>query len=273
MNKIIQKQEIVPPWIEKQQELVSTATRFRGRLRSDWKRHAARLIASRGGSLVEQIRKAEEYAAAEAILNPSKRKVEKLNAVTSNGQVSQITLAGELKITSDDAAQDEAVSHVNVTEESMGEDSQSDNPSVPKSNMDDQKGPMGSPLETSLKLFRDQTWEETEQSYHTVAINNLNTMTRSYNLMAPDLAKKPYFSLARELRSCYSDVAPLLAQELSDRAAAPPKSRVEVIGHTPGGVLERFGGEKARIWDENKPQYGFKEFWRDLFGGKESASR
>jgi hypothetical protein len=38
MNKIIQKQEIVPPWIEKQQELASAASKFRTRLRADWKR-------------------------------------------------------------------------------------------------------------------------------------------------------------------------------------------------------------------------------------------
>ncbi|KAI7632678.1 hypothetical protein KC343_g3357, partial [Hortaea werneckii] len=37
MNKMIQKQEVVPPWIEKQQELLSTATRFRSRLRTDWR--------------------------------------------------------------------------------------------------------------------------------------------------------------------------------------------------------------------------------------------
>ena len=49
MNKIIQKQEIVPPWIEKQQELGKAVNSFRGRLRNDWRRHAARMISSRGG--------------------------------------------------------------------------------------------------------------------------------------------------------------------------------------------------------------------------------
>ena len=38
MNKMIQRQDIVPPWIEKQQELVKTANVFRGRLRADWVR-------------------------------------------------------------------------------------------------------------------------------------------------------------------------------------------------------------------------------------------
>ncbi|KAL4869122.1 hypothetical protein BDV12DRAFT_168298 [Aspergillus spectabilis] len=65
MNKIIQKQEIVPPWIEKQQELAREIDRFRQRLRVEWRRHAARLIASEGGSLDTQMRRAQAYAAAE----------------------------------------------------------------------------------------------------------------------------------------------------------------------------------------------------------------
>ncbi|KAL3463411.1 hypothetical protein BJX64DRAFT_287433 [Aspergillus heterothallicus] len=65
MNKIIQKQEIVPPWIEKQQELARDIDRFRQRLRVEWRRHAARLIASQGGSLETQMRRADAYAAAE----------------------------------------------------------------------------------------------------------------------------------------------------------------------------------------------------------------
>ncbi|KAL2868863.1 DnaJ family domain-containing protein [Aspergillus lucknowensis] len=68
MNKIIQKQEIVPPWIEKQQELAREVDRFRQRLRVEWRRHAARLIASQGGSLETQMRRAEAYAAAEVRL-------------------------------------------------------------------------------------------------------------------------------------------------------------------------------------------------------------
>ncbi|KAL4918281.1 hypothetical protein BDW62DRAFT_66773 [Aspergillus aurantiobrunneus] len=66
MNKIIQKQEIVPPWIEKQQELAREISRFRQRLRVEWRRHAARLIASKGGSMETQMRRAHAYAAAEA---------------------------------------------------------------------------------------------------------------------------------------------------------------------------------------------------------------
>ncbi|PWY82899.1 hypothetical protein BO70DRAFT_428967 [Aspergillus heteromorphus CBS 117.55] len=69
MNKLIQKQEIVPPWIEKQQDLKREVDRFRARLRSEWRRHAARLVASEGGELGVQMRRAEAYAEAERRLD------------------------------------------------------------------------------------------------------------------------------------------------------------------------------------------------------------
>ena len=55
------------------------------------------MISSRGGGLDRQMRLAEEYAFAESIENPPKRKEEKINAVDSSGHLSQITLAGQLK--------------------------------------------------------------------------------------------------------------------------------------------------------------------------------
>ncbi|KAL8864673.1 MAG: hypothetical protein Q9174_007265, partial [Haloplaca sp. 1 TL-2023] len=92
MNKIIQKQEIVPPWIEKQQELVKEAQAFRSRLRNDWKRHAARVIASKGGTTESQIKRAEAYATAEAAQNPKPAKVEALSEIDSEGRLSQVTV-------------------------------------------------------------------------------------------------------------------------------------------------------------------------------------
>ncbi|KAJ9618671.1 hypothetical protein H2203_008875 [Taxawa tesnikishii (nom. ined.)] len=269
MNKIIQKQDIVPPWIEKQQELVSTATKFRGRLRADWKRHVARLIASKGGSLDSQIKLAEAYAAAEAIDNPPKRKVEKFNTVDDDGHVSQITLAGELKATEDPVAASQPAT-ITVTEQTVdpsGNVSPAEQHLTIASEVQTAEvtaEPPQPPTRPSVPPFRDPQWLETERSYHNLAIENLNTITRSYNLMAPNLAKKPYFSLERELRACYADVAPLVADEIRERANAP-RVRVETIGHKPGGVLERFAGEKANVYDSRRPHYGFKEFWRDLW--------
>ncbi|KAG0653105.1 hypothetical protein D0Z07_0762 [Hyphodiscus hymeniophilus] len=261
MNKMIQRQEIVPPWIEKQQELVKATNVFRARLRNDWKRHAARTIASRGGSLQDQMRTAERYADGERIHNPKRRAVE---------QISVPTIA-----TSDPVM-------VNIIQNAPAEDGVS--PPIQISlKAKDGKVMVSEPLSTEASTtpisepqtalpapFRIPSWEAAELSYLQLAITNLNSLTRSYNLMAPDLAKKPYFSLQRELKSCYADVAPGLAGAIKDRAARPPKQLVEQIGHTPGSMLERFSTDKAVVYDSKKPLYGFKEFWNDLFAKEKS---
>lgn len=274
LNKIIQKQEIVPPWIEKQQELVQTATKFRSRLRADWRRYAARLIASRGGSLESQVQRAQEYARAEAIINPPATKQENLNTVDKDGHVSQISLSGELKVPDDGTSQPEV--EIDVSEKPASTQGQeaptppkiieaSSEPRTTQSTSDDPRVIGG-----AVYPFRDPSWEATERSYHKIAIEDLNNQTRSYNLMAPNLAKKPYFSLDRELRACFADVAPELAHEIQERARAP-KLKIDVTQAQSGGVLENIGGGSAPVYDEKRPQYGFKEFWRDIFGKKEAT--
>ncbi|KAL9013702.1 MAG: hypothetical protein Q9173_001619 [Seirophora scorigena] len=268
MNKIIQKQDIVPPWIEKQQELVKEAQTFRSRLRNDWKRHAARVIASRGGPVESQVRRAEAYAAAEAAQNPKKTKVEALSEIDVEGRHSQVTVTETTTTPSDPSATTITVSEDLASTAPQAEASASTgDPPDPLPQTSTQQTPPASPLLPNLPPFRDPNWESLERSYHSLAVSSLNSLTRSYNLMAPDLAKKPYFTLERELRACFADVAPLLPSEIRDRARRPEKIRVEVVGHRPGGVLEKFGGgEKVRVYDSTKPLYGFKQFWRDLWG-------
>ena len=288
MNKIIQKQEIVPPWIEKQQELVKAAAVFRSRLRADWKRHASRVIASKGGSIDAQVRRAEGHARAEAAINPRKTKTEALSEIDADGRLSQVTVT-EMPA----AAISSEATKITVAEDLVATDSPSMNPSpaadAPSNPPGDSKAPPpitdaspdpapststspaahnaapSTPPLPSLPPFRDPSWQSLEHAYHTLAIANLNSLTRSYNLQAPSLAKKPYFSLDRELRACFADVAPQLPGEIKERATRPQKVSVEVVGHRPGGVLERFGGQKVRVWDEQRPQYGWREFWRDLW--------
>ncbi|KAL4727563.1 hypothetical protein ACLX1H_004246 [Fusarium chlamydosporum] len=208
MNKMIQRQDIVPPWIEKQQELAKELGAFRGRLRNDWRRFAARMIASRGGSLQDQIRRAEEYAAAEEVHNPIIRK----NAL---GEVEEIKASSPV---------------------------------------------VGRP-------FRDSAWEQAEASYHKLSIERLNALTRSYNLMAPDLAKKPYFSLDRELKACFAEVAPTVAREIQERATGG-KARGLGGGGQAGkqtSLLETLtGGNNVKVHVEAREKaYGLKEWWRD----------
>jgi hypothetical protein len=267
MNKMIQRQDIVPPWIEKQQELVRAANVFRARLRNDWKRHAARMIASQGGSLEDQIRKADRYAESERLHNPKKRAIEQISVPTNvTEDPVMVKITQEARKTPGDAPLVQVAVHTQELEVMTTSASDVTHGDI---NISNTKEVLGEPKRTLPPPFRLPEWEKAELSYLTLAIQNLNSLTRSYNLMAPDLAKKPYFSLSRELNSCYADIAPILSQTLKERAARPPKDLVEKIGHHPGGVLERFaGGERAKVYDSKKPLYGFKDFWRDLWAEK-----
>ncbi|KAL7273849.1 hypothetical protein RUND412_003264 [Rhizina undulata] len=218
LNRIIKKQDIVPPWIEKQQELARALAQFRKGVGREWRRHVAREIACRGGTLEEQCKIAEEYARAE------KRRV------ALEGRTRRIQ-NGETDIHELEA-------------------------------IDEPPG----------KVFRDKAWEKLELKYHQLSIQNLNSITRSYNLMAPELAKKPYFSLERELSRCFAECAPQIADELRERSKKPnggslgPGKRSQAGG----AVLDKFAGETAEVRDSTKPNYGFKELWRDIFGRKRS---
>ncbi|EUC49121.1 hypothetical protein COCMIDRAFT_1984 [Bipolaris oryzae ATCC 44560] len=282
MNKIIQRQEIVPPWIEKQQELTSATRKFRTRLRADWKRHAARMIASKGGSLVEQVRRAEAYAKAELVSNPLRRKQEAFTTTNDDGHMSQISLSGELKVsppTEDPSSEPVIVEKVvaeRVTLDASPE-AVAQNPSV-VSVEDISKETMEVPLQTpeatvppASHPFRDPDWERIEGSYLAVAIKDLNDKARSYNLQAPELAKRPYFNLQRELNSCFADVAPQLPAAIIERTRRPPKKTD--TGYTSGqrSVLDNIIGGPVRVRDERREkQYGFKQFWKDLWADKSS---
>ncbi|QMW40376.1 hypothetical protein G4B11_003656 [Aspergillus flavus] len=234
MNKMIQKQELVPPWIEKQQELAREVDRFRQRLRTEWRRQAARLIASEGGSLEAQMRRAQAYAAAEARL-AEKVKIERSFQELYNVEPSAANPNNDENIAS-----------------TSPEVETKENPSLP----------YVSPL-------RDPQYLSTERSFYELAVKNLNNLTRSYNLQAPPVAQKPYINLERELSTCYADVAPTLAEEIKRRATerTSPKS----VGSKAPGIIESLStSTTTRVYEEDKTKgYGFKEFWRDLFAKKD----
>ncbi|RHZ64864.1 hypothetical protein CDV55_103819 [Aspergillus turcosus] len=229
MNKIIQKQEIVPPWIEKQQELAREVDRFRQRLRVEWRRHAARLIASEGGSLEAQMRRAQAYAAAEARL-AERAKIEQAFRDT------------------------EGTASSTPADETTRTETTSDS--------DENQLPHVSPL-------RDPQYLSTERSYHELQIKHLNSLTRSYNLQAPPVAQKPYLNLERELNNCYADVAPSLADEIKRRATERASPRVPTGSGTNKVLSTFSTAQTSRVYDEDASKgYGFKDLWRDLFSKK-----
>ena len=231
------------------------------------------MIASKGGTLQEQMKRAEAYAKAELIANPQKKKQETLNTVDDSGHLSQISLSGELKVPSPTSSATE------VTEEIVAERTTL-NINQPPSSEGQQEASQS--IQVTLPTpasstppapypYRDPHWENTETPYLTVAIADLNSKTRSYNLQAPDLAKKPYFSLQRELNACYADVAPRLAHAIQERATKPVR-KTEGFGQSlaggggGGGVMDRLVGEKVRVRDERtEKRYGFRQFWKDVW--------
>ncbi|KAK8086831.1 hypothetical protein PG994_001805 [Apiospora phragmitis] len=269
MNKMIQRQDLVPPWIEKQQELLKTAHTFRTRLRNDWKRHAARIIASKGGSLEDQMRKARRYALAEEVHNPRKRNVDQISVPTNSTEdpvMVKIHQQLEAELAADSQMEHPVVAAQapQAPSESMtttASQNPSSSPQIPSSNEPRQQ------LDPLPPPFRDPDWLEVEKSYMELAVSNLNTITRSYNLMAPELAKKPYFNLERELNNCYADIAPQLAEAIKDRAALPSASTLGTLGKQSKSILDRFGreGHTAEVYESKAPHYGLREMWRDLF--------
>ncbi|CAI7638402.1 unnamed protein product [Penicillium discolor] len=232
MNKIIQQQEIVPPWIEKQQQLGSELNRFRERLRADWRRHAAMLIASKGGSLDVQMKRAKAYAAAETRL-ADKAKLEA--SFKEDTSVSEINSDGRI-VSKSETSQSPAIT--NDSEE----------------------------VSAHLPPLRDPSYLAIERSYHELAVKQINTLTRSYNLQAPASAHKPYINLDRELNACYAAVAPELAEEIKRRATerARPTSIVPPVSSSKSGSLGMAQSVKVHEEDQAKG-YGMKELWRDLF--------
>ncbi|KAI6780335.1 uncharacterized protein J7T54_005437 [Emericellopsis cladophorae] len=245
MNKMIQRQEIVPPWIEKQQDLVRQADIFRARLRVEWKRHVARTIASKGGSLLEQMSRAELYARAEQVHNPRLRRVDQI-AVAASSTDDPVMVKIRQPVVDDAAAA------------ATGE---------PRQQQQQQQQDL--PGEILPAPFRDPEWERTEAGYLQLSIENLNKMTREYNLMAPDLAKKPYFSLPREMASLYADVAPEVAREIQDRATRP-RQTISVLGAADkkaSSFLQHFKtNDRPRVLESREKAYGLREWWRELWG-------
>lgn len=112
------------------------------------------------------------------------------------------------------------------------------------------------------------TWEKSQRGYLEVRIEELNKLARSYNLMAPELAKRPYFNLERELQRCYKEVAPNVAEIIRRRAEVDRGGGVEAEAgagkvRSEGG---KWGGHTAKVYDEGREKkFGFREFVKGLW--------
>ncbi|OBT75024.1 hypothetical protein VF21_06357 [Pseudogymnoascus sp. 05NY08] len=246
MNNMIKRQALVPPWIEKQQALHTAVANFRARLRKDWTRHAVGIVVATSSSVEEQVRRAEAYARAEMGLR-----------VGGIQPPSSDLLEGKSQEQKGRDIQPPDSSDPPIEKANTGDISSSGN-AIQQTIADD------TPQALHLPPLRDPAWERQHLSYHTLAIAELNATARSYNLQAPDLAKKPYYALEREMASCFADVAMVLAREV---VGGGDKHEEGIVRNKERdrGVVWRIVGEKAVVRDERGPKYGFKELWRDVF--------
>lgn len=91
---------------------------------------------------------------------------------------------------------------------------------LPKLSMDD------------VTALRDAEWEAREQSYHDSAIDDLNSLVRKYNGLAPYAVRRPYYMRSAELEKVYRDSGEDILRGIAERmnAASGPVFNVRGSG-------------------------------------------
>ena len=70
---------------------------------------------------------------------------------------------------------------------------------------------------TDIRSLRDGEWESREASYHDAAIEEVNSLVRKYNGIAPYAVRRPYYMRSTELEKCYEDCAEEVYKCLQER--------------------------------------------------------
>ena len=60
---------------------------------------------------------------------------------------------------------------------------------------------------SDVLAYRDEEWENRERAYHDTALEELNSLVRKYNGLAPYAVRRPYYMLNVELEKAYNDCA------------------------------------------------------------------
>lgn len=105
-----------------------------------------------------------------------------------------------------------------------------------------------------IKAFRDREWEQREHSYHQVALEEVNTLVRKYNGLAPYAVRRHYYILNAEIEKLFQDCAEDVSQELAKR-----------VGGT-DSVLFKAGTTAHSATKNENPETGDSNWGiRDLF--------
>ncbi|OAX85098.1 hypothetical protein ACJ72_00511 [Emergomyces africanus] len=235
LNKIIQKQEITPPWIEKQQELAKEVERFRKRVRSDWRRRAVRLISSQGGSLESQILRARGYAATEARLGSPRTNEATVNE--SDGEV-----------------------HADIEQTIQATNHPHPGPQPP---------PFTPPLRDPDWLKIEQAYHNLAVKSLNALTRSYNLMAPPVAQKAYLNLERELLSCYADVAS---SLPAEMQRRATDRTPNPNPS-IPRSSHM-GGFLKNLSLRQNMHLHEEDPskRYGFKQFWRDIWNRNDTAA-
>lgn len=77
-----------------------------------------------------------------------------------------------------------------------------------------------------VTALRDAEWESRERAYHEAAVEELNSLVRRYNGVAPYAVRRAYYTRMAELQRAYQDSAEDILQGIADRIINHP-SRID----------------------------------------------
>ncbi|KAJ3878503.1 hypothetical protein F5051DRAFT_372752 [Lentinula edodes] len=75
-----------------------------------------------------------------------------------------------------------------------------------------------------IKAHRDPEWEETERTYHDVAIDEINALVRKYNGVAPYAVRRAYYMRNVEVGRLYDECAEDVLKGLKERVGGSPST-------------------------------------------------
>jgi len=78
-----------------------------------------------------------------------------------------------------------------------------------------------------ITALRDREWETRERNYHDKAVEDVNSLVRKYNGLAPYSVRRAYYVRSVELEKAYTDAGPEILRGIQERVS---KRNFEVKG-------------------------------------------
>ncbi|KAL6307145.1 hypothetical protein BKA93DRAFT_728230 [Sparassis latifolia] len=119
---------------------------------------------------------------------------------------------------------------------------------------------------TDVTSLRDAEWEAREKSYHDTALEEVNSLVRKYNGLAPYAVRRPYYMRTAELERVYRDSGEDILRGLAERMQASS------VSPQPRGVTDAeeegtaSGAAVADTWARLRIRDLLRDWWGALRG-------